>query len=81
MLRNGPGRDFGQGLTEAELRWLVEHEWARTIEDVLWRRTKLGLRATPAEAKAVADYLAGFTRSAPVPAGAANPQAARTAYR
>jgi glycerol-3-phosphate dehydrogenase len=77
----GPGRDFGQGLTEAELRWLVEHEWARTAEDVLWRRTKLGLRVTPAEAQAVADYLANITGSAPAPAGAASPPAARTAYR
>ena len=77
----GSGRDFGQALTEAELRWLVEHEWARTAEDVLWRRTKLGLRVTPAEAQAVADYLANITGSAPAPAGAASPPAGRTAYR
>jgi glycerol-3-phosphate dehydrogenase len=51
------GRDFGQGLTEAELRWLVEREWARTAEDVLWRRTKLGLCATGAEVRAIAEYL------------------------
>lgn len=38
------GRDFGATLTEAELRWLVGHEFARSAEDVLWRRTKLGLR-------------------------------------
>jgi len=37
------GRDFGGGLTEAELRHLARHEWARTAEDVVWRRTKLGL--------------------------------------
>ena len=36
--------DFGAGLTERELVWLREREWARTAEDVLWRRTKLGLR-------------------------------------
>jgi glycerol-3-phosphate dehydrogenase len=50
------GRDFGQGLSEAELRWLVTQEWARTAEDVLWRRTKLGLGATPAQVREVAAY-------------------------
>ncbi|WP_420404513.1 glycerol-3-phosphate dehydrogenase [Nisaea sp.] len=38
------GRDFGAGLTEAEVRYLIEREWATTAEDVLWRRSKLGLR-------------------------------------
>jgi hypothetical protein len=37
------GRDFGCGLSEAEVRHLRDTEWARTAEDVLWRRTKLGL--------------------------------------
>ncbi len=37
------GRDFGAGLTEAEIDYLVDHEWARSSDDVLWRRTKLGL--------------------------------------
>jgi glycerol-3-phosphate dehydrogenase len=37
------GRDFGAGLYEAELRWLRDREFARTADDVLWRRTKLGL--------------------------------------
>jgi len=37
------GRDFGSGLTECEVRYLVNREWARTAEDILWRRTKLGL--------------------------------------
>ncbi|PQO24331.1 glycerol-3-phosphate dehydrogenase [Rhodobacteraceae bacterium WD3A24] len=38
------GRDFGATLTEAELRWLMDKEYARRAEDVVWRRTKLGLR-------------------------------------
>jgi glycerol-3-phosphate dehydrogenase len=38
------GEYFGHGLTEAELRHLVAREWARSAEDVLWRRSKLGLR-------------------------------------
>lgn len=37
------GQDFGSDLTEREVRWLMRHEWALTAEDVLWRRTKLGL--------------------------------------
>ena len=36
------GRDFGATLTEAEVRWLMEREYARTAEDVVWRRSKLG---------------------------------------
>lgn len=40
------GRDFGAGLSEAEVRWMMTREWARRAEDVVWRRTKLGLRMT-----------------------------------
>jgi len=43
------GRDFGAGLTEAELRYLIRFEWARTAEDVVWRRSKLGLRLSADE--------------------------------
>ncbi len=45
------GEDFGATLTMAEVEWLMEHEFARTAEDVLWRRTKLGLRLTQEDAK------------------------------
>ncbi len=38
------GHDFGAGLTEREVRWMADCEWARTADDVLWRRSKLGLR-------------------------------------
>lgn len=37
------GRHFGATLTEAEVRYLIAREWAQTAEDVLWRRSKLGL--------------------------------------
>ena len=43
------GRVLGADLTEAELRYLVRHEWAQTAADVVWRRSKLGLRMTPQE--------------------------------
>ncbi len=37
------GEHFGAGLTERELRYFIEREWARGAQDVLWRRTKAGL--------------------------------------
>ena len=37
------GEDFGASLTEREVEYFVEHEWARTADDILWRRTKAGL--------------------------------------
>ncbi|WFE75195.1 glycerol-3-phosphate dehydrogenase [Roseinatronobacter sp. S2] len=40
------GRDFGATLTEAEVSWMIAREYARTADDVLWRRSKLGLRLT-----------------------------------
>ncbi|HWI27189.1 MAG TPA: glycerol-3-phosphate dehydrogenase [Stellaceae bacterium] len=52
------GPDFGAGLTTREVEWLVAEEWARTAEDILWRRSKLGLVAPPATATALAAYLA-----------------------
>jgi len=51
------GEDFGGGLTERELRYFVEREWAQTAEDVLWRRTKSGLLMTPAQRERVAQVL------------------------
>jgi glycerol-3-phosphate dehydrogenase len=51
------GRDFGAGLTEAELCYLARFEWARTAEDVVWRRSKLGLRLTQEQIAAVDDAL------------------------
>jgi glycerol-3-phosphate dehydrogenase len=43
------GESYGAGLTERELRYFVEHEWAQSSEDVLWRRTKCGLQMTEAQ--------------------------------
>jgi glycerol-3-phosphate dehydrogenase len=51
------GEHFGAGLHEREVRYLVEHEWARTAEDILWRRTKAGLHMSEAERARVAEYL------------------------
>ena len=46
MLQAPPGRDFGAGLSQREVDWLIRTEWATTAEDVIWRRSKLGLRMT-----------------------------------
>lgn len=43
------GVDFGCSLTEAEVNWLLEKEFVYCVEDVLWRRTKLGLRINEAQ--------------------------------
>ncbi len=47
------GRTFGADLTEAELRYLVDTEWARTAEDVVWRRSKLGLHLSAEQIAAI----------------------------
>ncbi|HLL31140.1 MAG TPA: glycerol-3-phosphate dehydrogenase, partial [Allosphingosinicella sp.] len=54
----GLGRHFGAGLYERELQWLRDREFARTADDVLWRRTKLGLVMSEEEAAAVAEWFA-----------------------
>ncbi len=51
------GRNFGAGLTEREVEYLVTEEWAATAEDVLWRRTKCGLHMEPAERAAVEEFM------------------------
>jgi glycerol-3-phosphate dehydrogenase len=53
------GRQFGAGLSEAEVEHLRREEWARTAEDVLWRRTKLGLHMSKAEQAALAEWMDG----------------------
>jgi glycerol-3-phosphate dehydrogenase len=57
------GQDFGGGLTERELEWLRLEEWARTAEDVLWRRTRLGLHLSASQREAVAERLQASDRS------------------
>jgi glycerol-3-phosphate dehydrogenase len=52
------GTDFGAGLYACEIDYLVEREWARRADDVLWRRTKAGLHMTPAQRESVGRYLA-----------------------
>jgi glycerol-3-phosphate dehydrogenase len=51
------GRHFGDDLYEAEVRYLIEHEFARTADDILWRRTKLGLSFERRQRKALETWL------------------------
>lgn len=51
------GRDLGGGLYEAEVEYLRGVEWAQTSEDVLWRRSKLGLHVSPETRSALKRHL------------------------
>jgi glycerol-3-phosphate dehydrogenase len=51
------GEDYGAGLTEREVRYLIEREWAASAEDVLWRRTKCGLHMSEAQRSRVAQVV------------------------
>ena len=51
------GENFGAELYAREVDYLVQNEWARDAEDVLWRRTKAGLHLMPAQRESVARYL------------------------
>ena len=53
------GRKFGPDFYEAEVRYLIEHEWAVTAQDILWRRTKRGLTLSQEEAGALEEYMKG----------------------
>ena len=52
------GAILGADLTGREVDWLRHQEWARTTQDILWRRSKLGLRFGAAEINALERYLA-----------------------
>ncbi len=60
--REDLGRDFGATLTEAEVRYLIAEEWATTAEDILWRRSKLGLRITAAQIEVLGTFLTAAAR-------------------
>lgn len=51
------GEDFGATLTAREVAWLMDKEYARTAEDVVWRRNKLGLRLTPDQIARLQDWM------------------------
>jgi len=57
------GAELAPGLFEAEVNYLLEHEWARTADDILWRRSKLGLHLPADSAGRLAAWL--LRQSAP----------------
>jgi glycerol-3-phosphate dehydrogenase len=66
------GTEILPGLYEAEARYLVNVEWARTAEDILWRRSKLRLKATDLDVARLERWLRGYLASgAPLPYGCA----------
>jgi glycerol-3-phosphate dehydrogenase len=51
------GEDFGATLTAREVAWLIDKEFAQTAEDVIWRRSKLGLRLTDAQIERLQSWI------------------------
>ncbi|WP_436643754.1 glycerol-3-phosphate dehydrogenase [Microbaculum sp. FT89] len=67
------GARFGADLHEAEVRFLIDAEWARTADDVLWRRSKLGLRLSADEAAGLQSWMARVQSEAGRPMTDAKP--------
>lgn len=55
--RHELGMHFGGGLYQPEVDYLIEHEWARSADDILWRRSKLGLHTSLADQTALKNYI------------------------
>ncbi|RVJ00268.1 glycerol-3-phosphate dehydrogenase [Sinorhizobium meliloti] len=58
------GKHFGADLYAAEVDWLIVQEWALRAEDVLWRRTKLGLKFSRAQTAELEEYMRGAVNAA-----------------
>ena len=58
------GPDLGWSLTGAEVRYLMQHEWAETADDVLWRRTRLGLKFSKPQKEILAQFIASVQKPA-----------------
>ena len=59
------GIDFGHGLYQAEVDYVIANEWASCSADILWRRTKLGLHFTEEQQQVLSDYVASKQEVAP----------------
>lgn len=58
------GFHYGAGLYQAEVDYLINNEWAKSAEDIIWRRTKLGLTMSKQEVETLARYFAERTEKA-----------------
>lgn len=67
--REDMGEDFGGGMTQVEVDFLVREEWARSAEDIYWRHSKTGLHASPADHQRLAAYLQFTGQERPAQAG------------
>jgi glycerol-3-phosphate dehydrogenase len=65
----GPDAEFAPGLGRAAVEFLMREEWARSADDILWRRSKLGLAASPEQRAALDRYLASRAAPTLAPAG------------
>ena len=71
--QDGLGTEIAPGLFEIEMNYLHDHEWARSADDVLWRRSKLGLHFSAAQRQAVVDWCAVHWHDTAVQASAQTP--------
>jgi glycerol-3-phosphate dehydrogenase len=55
--RKDLGEDFGAGLSQREVDYLIAEEWARSADDILWRRTKLGLKLSAEQRRKLNSYV------------------------
>jgi glycerol-3-phosphate dehydrogenase len=54
------GQDFGGGLYQREVEYFIAHEWAMAADDILWRRSKAGLRMSMAQREEFSTWFAAF---------------------
>jgi glycerol-3-phosphate dehydrogenase len=59
--------EFAPGLGRAQVEFLIREDWARTADDILWRRTKLGLVVSPEQVAALQRYLTSRAVAAAAP--------------
>jgi glycerol-3-phosphate dehydrogenase len=58
------GENFGAGLSQREVDYLIAEEWARSADDILWRRTKLGLKLSAEQRRKLNSYVISRTAGA-----------------
>jgi glycerol-3-phosphate dehydrogenase len=80
LLKPGLGNEVAPGLHEGELNYLHQYEWARSADDVLWRRTKLGLHLSAPERAQVVDWCEAHWTDTPAHNAAAAAARMETAW-
>ena len=60
------GEDFGSSLYEKEVIYLIEKEWARTADDILFRRSKLGLSLSKNEINQLDKFLESYLKQSKI---------------